>query len=202
MIVFVGGHSRKIGKSSVVAALIRALPEARWTALKVSGHRHSETSAEAAVVQEQTSADSTDSGRYLQAGAVRSFWVDAEGGQLVTALPAIRRILGAGENCIVESNSLVAWVRPDLYLVVVDPSVGEWKASARKHLDQADAFIVVDRGLEESGNLRLTATRPRFLVRPPQYAPEELIQFIARRLSLQSGCGKATTSESAPPVPP
>jgi hypothetical protein len=198
MIVFVGGHSRKIGKSSVVAALIRALREARWTALKVSRHRHSDTSAEG-VIREQTRADSTDSGRYLQAGAVRSFWVDAEGDELETALPAIRRILRAGENCIVESNSLVAWVRPDLYLVVVDPSVGEWKASARKHLDQADAFIVVDRGLEEGGNLRLPETRPRFLVRPPHYASQDLIEFIARRLTLQAGCGNATSRESIPP---
>ena len=31
-IVVVGGHTRNIGKTSVMAGLIRALPEMRWTA--------------------------------------------------------------------------------------------------------------------------------------------------------------------------
>src|SRR6266436_1909073 len=35
-IIVVGGHTRNIGKTSVVAGLIAALPEMHWTAFKVT----------------------------------------------------------------------------------------------------------------------------------------------------------------------
>ena len=36
MLVVVGGHSRNIGKTSVVAGLIRKLRDRKWTALKIT----------------------------------------------------------------------------------------------------------------------------------------------------------------------
>ena len=36
MLVVVGGHSRNIGKTSVVSGLIRRLREYHWTALKIT----------------------------------------------------------------------------------------------------------------------------------------------------------------------
>ena len=44
-IVVVGGHSRNIGKTSVVAGLIAALPELRWTAVKITQYGHGICSA-------------------------------------------------------------------------------------------------------------------------------------------------------------
>ena len=40
-VIVIGGHSRNVGKTSVVAGLIAALPEFRWTALKITQHGHS-----------------------------------------------------------------------------------------------------------------------------------------------------------------
>jgi hypothetical protein len=40
MLVAVGGHSRNIGKTSVVASLIRALPQWNWTAMKITQFGH------------------------------------------------------------------------------------------------------------------------------------------------------------------
>ena len=39
-IVVIGGHSRNIGKTSVVCALIAAMPERRWTAIKITQCKH------------------------------------------------------------------------------------------------------------------------------------------------------------------
>ncbi len=39
-IVVVGGHSRSVGKTSVVAGLIAALPEYDWTAFKITQYGH------------------------------------------------------------------------------------------------------------------------------------------------------------------
>ncbi len=44
-IVVVGGHTRNVGKTSVVEGLIRALPEMRWTAFKVTQFGHGMCSA-------------------------------------------------------------------------------------------------------------------------------------------------------------
>ena len=40
MLVVVGGHTRNIGKTSLVAGLITALPELNWTAIKITQYGH------------------------------------------------------------------------------------------------------------------------------------------------------------------
>ena len=44
-IVVIGGHTRNIGKTSVVAGLIAALPHFHWTALKITQYGHGVCSA-------------------------------------------------------------------------------------------------------------------------------------------------------------
>src|ERR1700743_3953005 len=86
-IVVVGGHTRNIGKTSVVAGLIAAVPERHCTAFKVTQFGHGMCSANGepcdcetadhtiAVSEERAGGDwTTDSGRYLTAGAMRAFW--------------------------------------------------------------------------------------------------------------------------------
>src|SRR5665213_4615659 len=124
-IVVVGGHSRNIGKTSVVAGLIAALPEMHWTAFKITQFGHGVCSANGepcdcetadhavAVSEERQGASGTDSGRYLAAGAVRSFWVRTRQGQLAEAMPRIRKELERAENVVIESNSILHFLRPD-----------------------------------------------------------------------------------------
>lgn len=152
-IVIVGGHSRNVGKTSVVAGLIAALPEMHWTAFKVTQFGHGMCTANGepcdcetaehmvAVSEERDPATGTDSARFLAAGAVRSLWVRTRTGDLAEAMPRIRKELERVENAIFESNSILRFIRPDLYLSVVDPSVEDFKESARLYLDRADAVL-------------------------------------------------------------
>ena len=39
-LIVIGGHSRGVGKTSVVSELIAALPEYNWMAMKITQHRH------------------------------------------------------------------------------------------------------------------------------------------------------------------
>ena len=143
-IVVVGGHTRNIGKTSVVAGLIAALPEMHWTAFKVTQFGHGMCSANGepcdcetaehslAVSEERAGGDSTtDSGRYLAAGAVRSFWVRTLQGDLSEAMPRIRKEIARAENVLIESNSILRFLRPDLYLSVLDPETADFKESAK-----------------------------------------------------------------------
>src|ERR1035438_10256322 len=119
MLIVVGGHSRNIGKTSVVAGLIQALPECDWTAMKITQFGHGICSASGkecdcclasdhpyAIAQERHPSRS-DTGRFLAAGARRSYWVRTATGQLANAVPAVHEVRAASRNLIVESNSIV-----------------------------------------------------------------------------------------------
>jgi len=183
MLLVVGGHRRKIGKSAIVSGLIRNLPRAGWTAVKITTHLHTEAPGqEEYLVHEESSSAETDSGRYLDAGAVRSFWVSARPGALSKAMPEIRRLAAESRNTIIESNSILDHIEPDLYLVVVAPGVKDWKDSARRHLERADAFIVVAGEPGAVDDLPLPGDKPRFEVSAPSFESRSLIQFVERRL--------------------
>lgn len=200
-IVVVGGHSRNVGKTSVVAGLIAAMPEMRWTAFKVTQFGHGMCSANGepcdcetaehtvAVSEERNPATGTDSARFLAAGAVRSLWVRTRTGDLVEAMPRIRKELAGAENAIFESNSIMRFLRPDLYLSVVDPTVEDFKDSARLYLDRADAVLapegVLGRPEWKGVSLKLVEGTPVLPMRPPVYVTDEVTRFVAGRLRRQ-----------------
>jgi hypothetical protein len=201
-IVVVGGHTRNIGKTSVVAGLIAAMPEMRWTAFKVTQFGHGMCSANGepcdcetaehtvAVSEERVGGDATtDSGRYLAAGAVRSFWVRTRQGDLSEAMPRIRKEIERAENVVIESNSILRFLRPDLYLSVLDPETADFKDSAKYFLDRADAVLVADGVLgrpEWKGvSLKLVEGTPVLTMRPPLYVTNEVTNFVKDRLRVR-----------------
>ncbi len=196
-LVVVGGHSRNIGKTSVAAGLIAALPGYNWTAMKITQHGHGICSAAGEpcgcaveydhpyAISEESTPGSTDSARFLAAGARRSYWLRTAVGQLGNAAAEIRRIVESSENTIVESNSILQFWKPDLYLVVVDPATKDFKDSALRYLDRADCLIPVGEGEPLWGNVarRLWESKPRFPAAPPQYVSSELAEFVKAVLS-------------------
>lgn len=195
----VGGHSRSVGKTSVAAGLIASLPEMRWTAFKITQFGHGVCSANGepcdcetadhtmAVSEERDAKSGTDSARYLAAGAVRSFWVRTRQGQLAEAMPRIRKELARAENAVIESNSILRFLRPDLYLSVLDPALSDFKDSARLYLDRADAVLVPEGRLEKPDwkgvSLKLLEGTPILPMRPPVYVTDEIGKFVAGRLN-------------------
>jgi len=202
-LVVVGGHSRSVGKTSVVAGLIAALPEFSWTAIKITQFGHGICSEDGepcgcatddhswAISEEHDQSGNSDTSRFLQAGAANALWVRTEQGKLAEAMPALRQRIAAAENVIVESNSVLRFLRPDLYLTVLDPSTADFKTSAQEFLDRADAVILHGGGGSEPMwtrvSLRPVESRPKFIVRPPQYVTDEIVQFVQKKLvSLQA----------------
>lgn len=198
-IVVVGGHTRNIGKTSVVAGLIAAMPEMHWAAFKITQFGHGMCSANGepcdcetaehtvAVSEERQGGDSTtDSGRYLAAGAARSFWVRTRQGDLSEAMPRIRKEIALAENTVIESNSILRFLQPDLYLSVLNPQTPDFKDSAKYFLDRADAVLVAEGELgrpEWKGvSLKLVEGTPILAMRPPVYVTEELVKFVRERL--------------------
>ena len=198
-VIVVGGHSRSIGKTAVVAGLIARLPEFNWTAFKITQYGHGFCTADGAPCDCQTddhtvaiSAErdpntGTDSARFLAAGATRSLWVRTRQGMLAEAMPRIRKELAAAENAILESNSILQFLRPDLYLTVLDHATADFKDSARLYLDRADAILLRESGLRLEPRwtgvaARLLEGKPRFVIGPPSYMSDAVAEFVRTKL--------------------
>jgi hypothetical protein len=197
-LVVIGGHSRSVGKTSVVAGLIAAMAEFNWIAVKITQYGHGVCSANGracdcatadhswAISEERDRTGESDTSRFLVAGAVRSLWVRTEQGRLAEAMPALRKQMEGTGNVIIESNSVLKFFRPDLYLTVLDPSTPDFKNSAREFLDRANAVILHEApgGTEwQSVSLKPVAKRPVFRIKPPEYVTPEIAQFVRERIT-------------------
>ena len=196
-LVVIGGHSRNVGKTSVVAGIIAALREYQWTAMKITQYGHGIcakngkqchcASADHSweISEERDASGRSDTSRFLAAGAAHVYWVRTQQGRLYDAMPSIRRRLEEVRNVILESNSVLGFVRPDLYLSVLDPSTADFKVSAQKYLDQADAVILHEsskRAVWNGISLESMAGKPTFRIQPPKYLTPEMVEFLRSKL--------------------
>jgi len=195
-LVVIGGHSRSVGKTSVVAGLISALPEFEWTAVKITQYGHGVCSADGAacdcatadhswaISEERDRSGESDTSRFLVAGARRALWVRTEQGRLAEAMPSLRERIEDARYVIVESNSVLKFMRPDLYLTVLDPATADFKTSAREFLDRATAVILhaQDETAWQGVSLKPLAERPVFHITPPRYVTAEIAEFVRDRL--------------------
>jgi molybdopterin-guanine dinucleotide biosynthesis protein len=198
--IVIGGHTRNIGKTSVVAGLIAALSHLNWTAIKITQFGHNVCSANGepcdcqtadhtiAISEERNAATGTDTSRFLAAGAKRVFWVRTRQRQLAEAMPRVRKLIAESENAIIESNSVLRFLQPDLSLAVLDPTISDFKPSALRYLDRTDALILPTGTTLESltkawpgVSPHLLARKPLFFTTPPIYTSHDLIRFVSTK---------------------
>ncbi len=196
--VVVGGHSRNIGKTSVMASVIRALPFLDWTAVKITQYGHGICSRDGepcgcapeahpfALAEEKDARGRGDTCRFLAAGARRALWVRVRQGQLATAFPSLARALRGAEYAIIESNSILEFLEPDLYLVVLDPARRDFKDSTRRFFIRADALVAIEPlrrarawpGLDSA----VFEGKPVFQVSRRDYFSPDLCRFVCDKL--------------------
>jgi len=202
-LVVVGGQGRKVGKTSVIAGLLRGLNSLAWTAVKISYHGGD------ADPQDTPSADDLpahldflwseekdpnghdDTSRYLAAGARRALWVRARGGTLAQALPGLLKALEGDEHVIIESTSILAFLKPAVFLFVIDESRQELKASARQFLPRAEALVTVGPDLKPrvwpGMSLPMLEDKPVFPVSAGEWSNPALSRFVCERLASAGG---------------
>jgi len=220
-LIVIGGHTRSIGKTQLVCDLIAALPEAHWLAGKITQYGHGVCAQNGetcdcapndhvvALDWENRAAPlttaSSDSARFLLAGAESAFWLRTKQGYLAEGMPLLRQALAAppetgtcgGEphNVIIESNSLLQFVKPSLYVTVLDAARPDFKDSARQMLDRSDVFLF-RRGLEALEAVhppwlalpaRLLRETPSLLQREGEPVPGPLVQLVRRVLEAPAG---------------
>ena len=215
-LVVVGGHTRSIGKTQLVCDIIAAFPKTEWMAGKITQYGHGVCAQNGencdcapeehvcALDWESQAGTGTDSARFLVAGAKRSFWLRTKQGYLAEGLPllrdALKEIAGqrdGGDNraVILESNSLMQFVKPSLYFAVIDPLREDFKESAQIALDRAHALVMRSevRGDGPPAPLwmklpaRLLQEKPSVLQREGQPLPGPLEVLVHRMLDGPGG---------------
>jgi hypothetical protein len=155
----------------------------------------------------------TDSSRFLAAGARRSFWLRTKQGFLAEGMPLLRSALDevaadhqthaesvrarhavpsssrAPIHVILESNTLLQFLKPDLFLMVLHPGKSDFKDSAQLHFDRASAFVLRD-PIQSNSNgqnvaaswrnisLQLLRSKPTFLQREADPLPLSLLELV------------------------
>jgi hypothetical protein len=201
-ILVVGGHSRNIGKTALAVDLIRAFPEAGWTAVKITQYGHGVCSINGAncgcaadehtvaLDEERERNDRTDSSRFLVAGARRAFWLRAKQGRLAEAMPLLRQAMAGAPNVLLESNTVLHFLRPEMYVVVLDPRQADFKESARFFLDRADALVLrapMPPGDWPGVPRRLVEGKPAFLQTMGEPLPPGLAEAVRRQFLEREG---------------
>lgn len=207
-LVMVGGHARNVGKTSVVAGIIGGLREFNWTAAKITQFGHGVCSVNGAacgcavsehqfsITEERHRDTGTDTARFLAAGARRSLWVRTKQGELATALPTFTSKIEADEFVIVESNSLRRFIKPALYIQVLDAANPDFKVSAQQFFDLSDAYILVrktgQRPAVHADNALLAReiekNKPCFTVNEEdRFISQEVIDFVRSKLAVGAG---------------
>jgi hypothetical protein len=207
-LIVVGGHTRSIGKTQLVCDIISAFPKANWIAGKITQYGHGVCAQNGtdcdcapdehicAIEWETLSQSGTDSARFLAAGAQRSFWLRTKQGFLAEGLPLMRDALTqtvseASQDSpplILETNSLLQFLKPTLYFAVIDPAREDFKDSARVALDRADALVLRSSmdGPAAPSWIKLPAnllrTKPSVSQREGEPLPEPLHVLVERAL--------------------
>ncbi len=215
-VIVVGGHTRSIGKTQLVCDVIAAFPEANWIAGKITQYGHGVCAQNGhdcdcapdehicAISWEKRADTGTDSARFLQAGARRSFWLRTKQGFLAEGMPLLRAALcevdcdssGESKNVILESNTLLQFLKPSLFLMVVHPAKADFKESAQLQIDRASALVLREHlpPNVEAGDavrwtgvpLQLLRTKPQFLQRHGQPLPVGLSEAVRKTLGAHS----------------
>ena len=210
-VIVVGGHTRSIGKTQLVCDLVAAFPEADFIAGKITQYGHGVCAQNgehcgcapdehsSAFSWEESAISGTDSARFLAAGARRAFWLRTKQGFLAEGLPVLRESLNSLTteavegplNVIVESNSLLQFLKPSLYLAVLDPRREDFKPSAKTALDRADAFVlrhdlVIAADAWPQVSAKLFQARPAFLQKEGEPLPQPLLSLIRDSLAGQA----------------
>lgn len=164
-----------------MCAVITALRELDWTAVKISGHDYEPEGSgqilEVKIWEETKAGTGTDTARYLAAGARRALLVTRSEAQV--PVEEIRRAVRADRNVIYESNRIVDVLKPDVCLALVGDASAEMKPSFLRLLRVADAVVSVREAVDE-----MPMTSRRFRLKSANQLSPEIAKWLRERLSI------------------
>jgi hypothetical protein len=179
--IVVGGSGKGVGKTTLICGLIAALPEFRWTAVKITSHDHGQAGR---IVEDarQGATPGTDTGRYLAAGAERALLVSALPDEFAETVGKLIREAGPEAHLIFESNRILGYLKPDVCLLLHGcMERASWKPSFNLVARQADAMV---ERCESDLMLKHSAiSRPVFQLAALDRISPQMLDWLRTRLS-------------------
>ncbi|MDE3062878.1 MAG: hypothetical protein KGJ51_07425 [Acidobacteriota bacterium] len=176
-LIVVGGSGRGVGKTSLVCGLIAGLAEFRWTAVKITNHSH----GSGPILEERTPGHSSDTQRYLAAGAHRALLVEARDETFAEAARALWEQVDASAPLIFESNRIVDYCHPDVCLAVTGGDEAADKPSFARFAERADAAVV-----QSKADSVQRHARPVYFLAETERVSPELLAWVRGRLAGKS----------------
>jgi len=142
LVIGIGGSHSKTGKTTLATTLLSRLKG--WGAIK-----YTKTAIYSSIVEDKEvlSVKDKDTGRLLESGASAVLWVQSPASGLGEVLPLAIERLSNLEGIIIEGNSAIEFLRPDIIIFISGKDSSRIKESGKRIRDMAD--IVYDRGKKE-----------------------------------------------------
>lgn len=139
IIIGVGGAYSGVGKTTVICEILRSFQD--WGAIK-----YTKTSLFSSVTDDigVLSQEGKDTKRFLDAGAGKVVWVQSPYSGLTESLSMATGMLSHTEGILIEGNSAIEAVRPDIIIFISGSSPEKWKTSACGISEKAD-IVIYDR---------------------------------------------------------
>lgn len=147
-IISVTGAHSGVGKTSLAALLLREIEG--LSAIKVTG---TELFTSITTEDEVISESGKDTAVLKESGAGSVVWVKSTRRDLKECLTQALSMVGNCNGVIVEGNSPIEYIKPDLIIFVMKEDLSGLKASGSKALEKAD-LIVINTGSDEIGELK------------------------------------------------
>jgi molybdopterin-guanine dinucleotide biosynthesis protein len=168
VIIGVGGTSSNVGKTTTAVLLLRYLAagniavQGKGTSVEDTGHslsvpddprrrvpgkwgavKYTKTELYASFVDDKTalSQKDKDTGRFLKAGAEDVIWVKSPARDLKEVLPMAVDRLSCLDGIIVEGNSAIEFLKPDIVIFIVGKNKELWKAGTEEIVSMSDIIV-------------------------------------------------------------
>ncbi len=184
VVLCIAGSGTGAGKTAVGCELIRAMPELRWLAVKISPHVHEISDG---ITEETDASSAKDTGRYLTAGAKRAFLITTEGDALELVL-RVRKQAAECDAVLIESGrfraeELIELGNAILTLAVLAGGVSKWKPETLERARGADALVLA-KGTDQHSLPEELRQRRFFALREGEWQNAAMIDFVRERLRL------------------
>lgn len=179
IIIGVGGAHSGAGKTTYAALLLKRLKG--WGAIK-----YTKTGLYCSLVDDRETllTEDKDTRRFLDSGAERVLWVQSPPSDLREVLPvAVERLSDLG-GIVVEGNSAIEFLVPDIIIFIFGKDRQSMKESAREILGGANVVISDEVSPKASGGKRIFGKTPDDVERSLAYVSEMVEKIEKIRASL------------------
>lgn len=159
LIIGIGGTHSGAGKTTIGVAILKHLtthpPIYPFTRLpKIGAIKYTKTAFYASIIDDLTilRQENKDTRRLIDAGAEEVLWVQSPRNELQEVLPIAVNRLSHLDVIIIEGNSAIEFLKPDIVVFITGVSSGNIKPSAHKIQKQADIIIENNDKLVVTGN--------------------------------------------------